>query len=761
MNRRRIIQGIIVGLAVTLAAGTLSADRVWFDGSRDNGNTPPGMLLSDNEGYWGEAVHTGVTYQYESAPDGVADQYEGKAKSKQGKTNIKLIGGMLYSPLSGELANTLGRPVTMQGKPLAVVFDFQRIYRFVELDLCGADDRPMDILIQTRSGDQEPWTTAKKLSAPRARLVRVVFDSPIEARYIRAVATQETSTALTQVLAWGNPVGDAQPASAPANETLCSLRGADKTAFTPAQFREWQKSLGGLARQSVVWSRVNTWDHISNAPLLPAAGNRITADVEMTTPRNGDDALAIAATNTDMDHARRIRVEVGDIYRDGKPVEGNTITVRLGVFGVVPSRYGNVLSPIFYPDNMPGIATLEQYVLNAQSIRSYPAIELSNGGSAVLWLTAETRGAEPGLYTAKIHVDNGADFTLRVNVLNVTLPDTFHYLNAWSTPTRMFPFEYDDRIDSELEFMYQQGINVWHHLPTPGSVEARALKLAGTRKTFYHTFILPSEYVGRGWSRSLKVEELQEADYQKIREFIEGVVNQTRQLGLTTNQWVAELWDEPSRPSMAAFARLARFVHEVNPAIRVYANPSFWEENGQLRDQDLAFDSLTGWYDQSVDVSIPALLAAQWYPRCGPLFGAKRFINGAYQTTTQLSKNEARFEVERYRMAAWDAFSRGWNGWAVFAYYRPMGHPWNALSEDDQGHEEFSDYQMVFPGPRGPIPMRPLEGLRLGWQDYRLLSLLREQNKQHALGQILSDYSSFKATMPELRARALRAAAQP
>ena len=36
------------------------AERIWFDGTRDKQNGPPGKLLSDNAWYWGEVVLTGL-----------------------------------------------------------------------------------------------------------------------------------------------------------------------------------------------------------------------------------------------------------------------------------------------------------------------------------------------------------------------------------------------------------------------------------------------------------------------------------------------------------------------------------------------------------------------------------------------------------------------------------------------------------------------------------------------------------------------------
>jgi hypothetical protein len=87
---------------------------------------------------------------------------------------------------------------------------------------------------------------------------------------------------------------------------------------------------------------------------------------------------------------------------------------------------------------------------------------------------------------------------------------------------------------------------------------------------------------------------------------------------------------------------------------------------------------------------------------------------------------------------AWQAFSRGMNGWGFYAYYAPRDNPWNDLD----GAENLPDYTMVYPGPRGPIPTRQSESLREGWEDYRLLTLLKERGRTAELAAILKAYAA-------------------
>jgi len=74
------------------------------------------------------------------------------------------------------------------------------------------------------------------------------------------------------------------------------------------------------------------------------------------------------------------------------------------------------------------------------------------------------------------------------------------------------------------------------------------------------------------------------------------------------------------------------------------------------------------------------------------------------------------------------------------------------------GVENLPDYTMVYPGPRGPIPTRQSESLREGWEDYCLLSLLKERGRKVELAAILKAYAAGESPHA-LRLQALRAVA--
>jgi hypothetical protein len=73
MRKHRSARLLIVTLC--LAVWASAAERLWWDGTRESDSPPPGRLLSDNDGYWGPCVLTGVEYSYARPPDSPADTW--------------------------------------------------------------------------------------------------------------------------------------------------------------------------------------------------------------------------------------------------------------------------------------------------------------------------------------------------------------------------------------------------------------------------------------------------------------------------------------------------------------------------------------------------------------------------------------------------------------------------------------------------------------------------------------------------------------
>jgi hypothetical protein len=168
------------------------------------------------------------------------------------------------------------------------------------------------------------------------------------------------------------------------------------------------------------------------------------------------------------------------------------------------------------------------------------------------------------------------------------------------------------------------------------------------------------------------------------------------------------------------------------------------------------YRALRPWYREHVDISVPLYLLLRDRPRSYGLFDSPRAVRASYAVSTQSAKSEQAPQVQAYRRMAWDAFSRGWNGWGFYSYYAPRGNPWNDMDAD--WLEDRPDYLMVYPGPRGPIATRQSEAVREGWEDYCLLTLLGQRGMDAEVERILQAYAD--GAEPEaLRLRALQAAA--
>jgi len=299
------------------------------------------------------------------------------------------------------------------------------------------------------------------------------------------------------------------------------------------------------------------------------------------------------------------------------------------------------------------------------------------------------------------------------------------------------------------------GVTVWNGWPEPGT-EAGLARQRG--RTLHHIWGI-GDYGHQLYGGRLDPAKLTAEDKQKIAETILGHVKHAQELGLGYGDWYVELTDEPGKGNSPAFGALCRLIREADPRVRIYCNPSFWVGNGVLPDDEVA-SVLEPWYRDCVDVSVPLYLLLRDRPRCLALFDAPRAVRAFYTVSTHSAKSERAEQVQLYRRLAWDAFSRGWNGWGFYAYYAPRGDPWNDFDADWYTGENMPDYTMVYPGPRGPIPTRQSEAVREGWEDYCLLTLLRERGRGAGLGDILKEHENGKG-LEALRLKALRLAASP
>jgi hypothetical protein len=315
----------------------------------------------------------------------------------------------------------------------------------------------------------------------------------------------------------------------------------------------------------------------------------------------------------------------------------------------------------------------------------------------------------------------------------------------------MFPFVFADRPGREVAYKQSLGATVWYGFPRPGTISAEARKRG---RAIFYEYILPREYIDKGYGNQINPEEITAKDRAAITAHVQALVKEAKSLGLDYSDWYGELWDEPSS-SAPLYGALSRIIKEADPKVKIYINPLFWNGNG-VDDDEAVYPKLKDWYNQTIDISVPLELLMYDHPKSYKLFDAPRDVRAFYSVTAHVTKGEQAAHLERHRRFAWEAFRRGWNGWGFYAYYAPRGSAWN----DFDG--ESADYLTVYPGPRGPIPTRLSESVREGWEEYCLLTLLKQRAAKDSrtraeLAAILRGYGT-KQPLQALRLRALRAA---
>lgn len=744
---------------------SVAGDVMWAGGQ--SAPPPRGKLLSDNLGYYGETVPTGVRYKYPVTLNKQMDNLRAD-KSNFGR---RLLNGEIEG-------NDAYVPVSMENASLVVEFDFRQPCTFTEIDVADTRDKSVSLSVQTRAGDETAdWVPGPKLDQSVGKIHRLCFEPPVTARYVRLTASSGAAvTAIDEVWAWG----DAKPSMEPEHGLLPEMRAApemkdtvpgDATVLAGPQVAAWRGATGYM-KDGVTWQvAASPWQMLHREPLKTAflpGEEGLQKPVVIVAARNEGEPAALFLVNAS-DKPRDVTVSLAAFQKSNGTAE-NTIDGKLSVAGAIwTKRWGQTLRPLFSSGNLPGGALLEKYLTNGSTIKDFPALHLPAGGTAMLWLTVHTNNTAPGKYQSFI-VYGETRIPVQVDVAPVMLPYPNVWTYQWNEVSQMLPFRNADAMQKEVKYMQQDlGITAWSQLPRPGTDAAMARGLekgynGGRRMTYYR--FRPAVYeTNLGYMGKLEGVTYDPAFRANIERQVNAAVSQAKALGLGYDEFAFELWDEPWAKSLRSFATMVKLIKEIDPRVRIVANPLFWGSKGSSPDSEQV-KYLEGWYNENIDVSIPVLpnLNANLFPRANrEFYDHPRFVRAMY------------IHPCPGRLISWEAFKRGYNGWGFYAYYRPRGDAWN-----DFDTSEF-DYQIVYPGPHGAVPTIESEAMRESWDDYRLLTLLKQQNQTELVQQLMdrfekevpvsSDTQDWRDVMqrgvlankvlPELRAIALKAAVKP
>jgi hypothetical protein len=525
-------------------------------------------------------------------------------------------------------------------------------------------------------------------------------------------------------------------------EAFKSIEARDQTILTEQQFADWRQRTD-YSLNDIVWQVPSPWSMLGKDPLKGAflpGREALRQPVALTASRDEGESAAVFlvnAANKTQDVTLRL-----DGFKDSLGNAVDTIDGQLSVAGAVwTRRWGQTLRPLFAADNVPSAAILEKNLVNAATIKDFPTLHLPSRGSALLWITVRTKNTAPGNYTSTLK-GGPQDIPVRLKVVPLTMPYPDVWMRFWGNiPSSQRTSLPAPALETEIQYMRELGSAVWKSWPENGNYAAIAreqAKVQGGRRTYFITELSPS-IKSRGFSSQLDPAKFDDEFKREVRTLVQRRVEQAKALGLSYDEWSIELWDEPTVRNMAAWAGIARIIKDTNPQVRIYMNPLFWTREGTnpagFVTDERQIEHLKGWYNELVDISVPILgqVNAQRYPQANAQFydHQPRMVRALF-----IHPNPG-------RMLSWEAFRRGYNGWGSYAYYAPRQDPWN-----DFDHREF-DYQIVYPGPKRVIPTIESESMRESFEDYRLLSLLKQQGKEETLSEILGLYQGTMIKISE------------
>lgn len=736
----------ILSAVVALAVGAACADSIcWYDGAWDDSGMPEGVLLTDNDGWWGRCVFTGVTYSYDSEPASPKDVLGGE------KT---LFGRRL---LDGDRPKGWHRPVGIAAKrPLVVVFDFKRPCSFSEVDLISEKTKSATARLEV-SVDGRKWEpfAEQKCSAHRTRIRPSAKGN---GRYLRLCYKADSSSAtyLDEVLVWGEgEVSRKYPENIVPIEKGDFLRMSErtdgsvrfmplkdptagspvKTGMPPMSFRPDPASAGeiAMARNETevrYFAVVNETARPVTVPLsVKGSGKGLSAELRIG-----------GVVRTQPPKYKLTPKQLFDLQQTGDEPQDAFDAGKMDVL------------PFFSADIVPPLNFARKYLANPGQVAGFPeSVVIDQGEGAVVMLRVVTDGVEPGMREMTL-LAGDAHYPLQVRVVDATLPsENCPWVFVWGPFTRQFPFESELRFTNEAEPLRNLGATMVPGLPFKGTKAALVATDRGGAAIYYRVNlgrkILNKTYRGKG--------DIDDEDKRIIRERIGELRRQCQECSVSPGQVVLEISDEPDVKRAKMFGDVCRYLRSVAPDMSVYMNPCFWTGKGFTEAKDI-IASLKDYYNECVDVSVPYRSLVEDADCRRELWTAPRRINAQYAHPAHRAG----------RSIAWSGFRYGLDGFGYWSYYSPTGNPWDIRTWKYWSYE----CQLAFPLENGVALTPVYEEMREAYEDWLLLSLLKKSGRSKALKTLLDEFADgfdppnketsrpYRCNFPALRLRALNAA---
>ena len=704
--------------SVVLAAVAATAEPIrWTGGEWDTTGAPKGKLLTDNEGWWGRSVYTGVTYEYAESPDAPRDQLRG---------NGALFGRRL---LDGDQPTGWHRPVGMTKKrPIAVTFDFKRTCVFNEVDLMSEKTPDASARVAV-SPDGTNWTEFSEVSCTGA-LTRVRPPQAGRGRYLRVsyLTAKGWTTYLDEVLVWGD--GEVSPEHP---ENIVPIPRGNALRMT--ERRNGGASIVPLADPTES-SRVKTGMPPFDLTPCPEAGG------EIVMARNETEVRYFAVVNESAETVRlplvapdfggdvRAELRIGGLVRTQPPKYKLTDTQRFDLLltGNEPEEAFDAdklgIIPFFSADMAPPVNFARKYLANPEQVTGFPKeVEIAPGEGAVFMLRITTRNAKPGERSGRLSAGKTRR-DVRIHIVNAVLPDAAPWIYVWSPFTRQFPFESRTRFVNDVRPIRELGATMLRGLPEKGSKVALAAKKRGSAVINYRVNGVGDRVMNKTYTGKAKT--LDDNDRRDIRERTEALRVKAAECGIRSDQLVLDISDEPGMRNAALFGEVCRYLREVAPDMRIYMNPSFWAKTRFTPTEDI-IAALGGYYGEFVDVSVPYRTLVEDEQGRNALWATPRAVNAQYAHPAHRAG----------RSIAWSSFRYGLNGFAYWAYYTPKGNPWDIRTWTLWAYE----CQLAFPLENGVALTPVYEEMREAYEDWLLLTALRKSGREKLLAELLDEFA--------------------
>ena len=193
------------------------AESIWWgvgDATKHQGSVcddtgaPKGKLLSDNLHWYGPAVFTGCTYEYDGelyVKDEIRPTLNRFLRDKKAPPPEPVFGRLLLNSRVGGKESCV---VGVMGKPIKAVFDFKRPCSFTEVDFMCDMDRSKPYKGEVSfSDDKAVWSAPVPFEGTQS-VCRVRFDKPMKGRYMRfsfgSAGGSRERQYLDEVVAWGD-----------------------------------------------------------------------------------------------------------------------------------------------------------------------------------------------------------------------------------------------------------------------------------------------------------------------------------------------------------------------------------------------------------------------------------------------------------------------------------------------------------------------------------------------------------------------------